>query len=89
MPLRSSSRLVSSHRPTTTATAITPTKTALTTNSDAMITTPSPTPTPIAAPRSRPALFFCGGGWDCACCGASGMGSGFCGTAAYGCADGF
>lgn len=62
MPLRSCSLLVSSHRPTTTATAITPMNTALTTKSDAMITTPSPTPTPMAAPRSRPALFFWGAG---------------------------
>ncbi len=62
MPLRSSSREVSSHRPTTTATTITPTKTAWTMKSEATTTAPSPTPTPMAAPRSRPARFFCGGG---------------------------
>ncbi|GAA2525962.1 hypothetical protein GCM10010423_19830 [Streptomyces levis] len=43
-------------------------------NSEATITAPSPTPTPIAALRSRPALFFCGLGAGCE---ESGMGSGF------------
>ena len=58
MPFCSVRRLVSSHRPTTTAIATTPTNTALTTKSEAMITAPSPTPTPIAACRLRPAVFF-------------------------------